>query len=199
MPAGKKRETIKQFGKFLKSALSQSKTNPTSSGPASSHPQSPTPCTNAPSNVTSGSPIAASSSAAKTTGSQSTLPGPAHAGGAQSLNPPPPATPVPAKNEAFEKAIMLYINQLTEADKKAFLDASSILDRLKETQNDQSGSGGKSRTPGQFTDRLQKALQCVQRFMGSIVVSIGHHPQISSLVVGGFNCILTVGTFLMST
>ena len=195
MSTGKKRETIRQFGKSLKGALSRSKSKRTPQ--SASHSQPPAPCTNAPSNVASGSPVAASSSASKTTGSQSTLPGPAHAAGAQSLNPPPLAL-APAKNEAFEKAIKSYINELTEADKKAFLTASAsdIMDRLKEMQNDQSGSGGKSRLSSQFTNRLQKVLQCVKQFMGSIVIAIGHHPEISALVVGGFNCILMVGTFL---
>ena len=39
---------------------------------------------------------------------------------------------------------------------------------------------------------MEKVLQCVKSFMGSLVVFIQHSPQISSLVVGGVNCILTV-------
>lgn len=188
MPTGKKRETIRKFGKSLKGALSRRKSKGTNPGanPAPSQPASSLvqPCTTTPSNVTSGS-VAAGSSA---TGSQSTLPG------AQSLNPPLPVALAPAKNEAFEKALKSYINELTEADKKAFLTASAsdIMDRLKEMQNDKSGSSGKSRLSSQFTSRLQKVLQCVKQFMGSIVIAIGHHPEISALVVGGFNCILMV-------
>lgn len=187
MPASKKREKIKLFGELLKGTLRRSKskgTNPTSH-PASSHPQPSPP---------SGSTISASPSAGKTSGSQSTPPGPARAVGAQSLNPIAPApAPAPAKNEAFEKAVKSYINQLTEADKKAFLSGSDIMARLQEMQNDQSGFG---RVSGQFTPRIQKVLQCIKQFMGSIAISIQHHPEISSLVLGGFNCILTVGTFL---
>ena len=42
--------------------------------------------------------------------------------------------------------------------------------------------------------RVRKVLKCVSHFMGSIGIFIQSNPEISSLVVGGVNCILTVST-----
>lgn len=95
------------------------------------------------------------------------------------------------KNEAFQQAIQAYIDNLSSDDKIAFQSATDVMQRLGELQQ------GKSYISSSYASHMQKAqkvLQCVKQFLGSITICIQHHPEISSLVVGGLNCILTVGT-----
>ena len=146
-----------------------------SSSPTSSN----APANTALSSVVPGSIVRASASS-------STPAGPAHATGDQSVNPQPPVILVPGKNGAFQKAVQEYIYNLSHDDKAAFLSATDVMEKLRELQK------GKSRIPTTRMQRVQKVLQCVQRFLGSIAVCIQHSPQISSLVVGGLHCILTV-------
>ena len=115
---------------------------------------------------------------------------PMPAAGAQSANLQLPTPPVPAKtNEALQKAIQEYVNKLSDDDKAAFQSAPNIIDRLQEMQ-----CNGKFLTSSSLTTRVEKVLQCVKNFMGSLRTFIQHSPEISSLVVGGVSCILTVGT-----
>lgn len=147
--------------------------------------------TNLPGNVFSGSLATASASTNIGIASPSTLSGSAHATGYQSLNPQPPAIPVLVKNEAFQQAIQEYINQLSDDDRVAFQSATDVMEKLGELQQSK---------PNTFTfhstriQKVQKVLQCLKQFMGSIAICIQHSPQISSLVVGGLNCILSVST-----
>ena len=104
------------------------------------------------------------------------------------MNPQLPATAVPMKNEAFERAIEQYINMLSDDDKAAFQSAPDIIERLQEAQ-----SRRKPLISTDLTARVAKVLQCVKHFMGSLSIFIQQSPQISSLIVGGINCILTVG------
>ena len=110
--------------------------------------------------------------------------GPIHAAGAHSVNPQPPTPPVPAN--AFQKAVQKYVGELSHDDKAAFLDSPDVMQRLQEMQYDDKSSSRLA--------RAEKVLQCVKYFMGSLGIFIQHSPEISSLVVGGVNCILTVGT-----
>ena len=99
------------------------------------------------------------------------------------------------QNEAFQKATQEYIDHLSDDDKVAFQSATDIMEKLGELQQ------GRFRISSSHTTRVQKVqkvLQCVKQFLGSIAICIQHHPEISSLVVGGLNCILTVGTFHQS-
>ena len=110
---------------------------------------------------------------------------------------PPPdpqslAIPVPGKNVAFQQAIQECIDNLSDDDKRAFQSATNVIEKLGELQQD------KSTIPGSHTSRMQKVqkvLQCVNQFLVSVAICIQHHPEISSLVVGGLNCILTVSTY----
>lgn len=43
-----------------------------------------------------------------------------------------------------------------------------------------------------FGARIEKTLQFMKRFMDSLAIFIQCNPEISSLVVGGFNCVLLV-------
>ena len=110
------------------------------------------------------------------------------------------ATPAPSQptsghasagpmDETLQKAIQEYVNKLSDDDKAAFLSAPDIIEHLKEMQ-----CNGKSLISSSLTARVEKVLQCVKHFMGSLGIFIQHSPEISSLVVGGVNCILTVGT-----
>ena len=114
------------------------------------------------------------------------------------------ATPVPSRptfshasagsmDGAFQKAIQQYMKKLPDDDKTAFLSAPDVIEHLEKLQcND------KSLISSSLTTRVEKVLQCVKGFMGSLGIFIQHSPEISSLVVGGVNCILTVGTTIQA-
>lgn len=115
--------------------------------------------------------------------------GPIHAAGAHSMNPQLPRPPVPAESDgAFQKAIQKYVEELSDDDKEAFLSAPNVIERLQDMQGN-----GESLVSSSLTTRVEKVLQCVKHFMGSLGIFIQQSPEISSLVVGGVNCILTVG------
>ena len=100
------------------------------------------------------------------------------------------------KDEALQKAIQ-YVEKLSDDDKTAFQSAPDIIEHLQEMR-----CNGKSLISGSLTTRVEKVLQCVKSFMGSLPIFIQHSPEISSLVVGGINCILMVGrssTYFLSS
>ena len=102
--------------------------------------------------------------------------------------------PTSAKEDGtLQKAIQKYVETLLDDDKEAFQSAPEIIERLQEMQ-----SNGKSLISSSLTARVEKVLQCVKNFMGSLGIFIQHSPEISSLVVGGVNCVLTVGTISYS-
>lgn len=151
-----------------------------------------TPCTTISSNVQSGSLTIASGSTSNLIANSS---GPAHATRSQPPNPEPPAIPVPVKNEAFQKAVQEYIDTLSDDDKAAFQSDTDVMKKLEELQQSKSRLFISHPT---LMQRVHKVLQCMKQFMGSIAICIQHQPQISSLVVGGLHCILTVSTFLIN-
>lgn len=99
------------------------------------------------------------------------------------------AQSVLSKDETLQKAIQEYISKLSNEDKAAFRTAPDIIERLQEMQYN-----AKSPISSSFKDRAEKVLQCIKHFMGSLGIFIQHNPDISSLVLGGVNCILTVGS-----
>ena len=111
------------------------------------------------------------------------------AAGAQSANLPPPTLPAPVNCEAFQKAIQEYTTTLSNEDKDAFKEAPDIIEHLKTMQLNR-----KRLISDSLTSRVANVLQCIRTFMSSLTIFIGHHPEMSSLVVGGVNCILVVGT-----
>lgn len=113
-----------------------------------------------------------------------------HAAGAQSVNLQSTTVAVPVKkSEQLQKAIQVYINTLSDEDKAAFQFAPDILNHLETMQGNR-----KRLFSDSLTTRVGKVLDCMKFFMSSLTIFIGHHPEISSLVVGGVNCILMVGT-----
>ena len=116
--------------------------------------------------------------------------GPISTTGAHSANSQLLPTPsVPAKSdEILQKAIQ---ERLSDDDMTAFQSAPEIMERLREMQGN-----GKSLISSSLTTRVGNVLQCVKSFMGSLAVFVQQHPELSSLVVGGVNCVLTVGTYL---
>ena len=156
--------------------------SPATPRPALSNPPAKTPGAALLSNVTSGSSVQGASS--------STLV--VHATGNQSPNPQPPANSAPAKNEAFQKAIQEYLDNLSVEDKVAFRSATDVMEKL-------GGLQAKSRTGSHATrtQKVQKVLQCVKQFLESVKICIQHSPEISSLVVGGLHCILTVSRCIL--
>ena len=106
------------------------------------------------------------------------------------------ATPAPSRptsshgpmDETLQKVIQEHVKKLSDDDKTAFHSASDIIVRLQEMQGI-----GKPAISGSLMSRVEKVLQCVKGFMGSLGIFIQQSPEISSLVVGAVNCILTVG------
>ena len=129
----------------------------------------PTPSRPAPSNASEGLMPAAGAHSAKTQ-----LP----------MTPPVPAK----KDKVLQKVIQEYVAKLSDDDRAAFQSAPDIIQCLEEMQRN-----GKSLISSSLTSRVEKVLQCVKNFMGSLSIFIQQNPEISSLVVGGVNLILTVG------
>lgn len=200
MPSGSKtRERVQKFGELLKAPFHRNRSRSSSPSPGSapvpafSNALANTPDTTVHSNVISGSLIRGSaSSTGGGVASSSTLVHPAHATGVQPPGPQSPTISVPVKNEAFQKAIQKYIDNLPDDDKDAFQSATDVMKKLGELQQDNSRISSSHTTRVQ---KVQKVLQCVQQFLGSIAICIQHSPEISSLVVGGLHCILTVSTY----
>ena len=108
---------------------------------------------------------------------------------AKTSDTPLPAIAVSLKNEAFQKAIQEYLDNLSDDDKEAFRSATDVIEKLGELQQNKSHISNSHTTRIQ---KVQKVLQCVKQFLESVAICIQHHPEVSSLVVGGLNCILTV-------
>ena len=92
-------------------------------------------------------------------------------------------------DETWQKAIQEY--ELSDDDKEAFRSAPDIIERLEEMERNR-----KSPISSSLASRVKKVLHCVKNFMDSLKIFVQKSPEISSLVVGGVNCILTVGTIL---
>ena len=178
MSSGNTRKRAQQFGEFLGAQFRHKKSR-SSSPSATSVP--------GPSNTSANTPdtsILVPGPLIRASASSGALAGPAHAT-------QPPATFVQGKNESFQKAIQEYIDTLSNEDREAFESASDVMEKLGELQQ------SKFRTSSSLNirmQRVQKVLQCVNRFLESIKICIQHSPQISSLAVGGLHCILTVST-----
>lgn len=185
MPPGK-REALKKFGRSLVPPPIRRDKSSRETSPAPSRPTSSTAPSN---NPMSGHPIPVGTGTGSMASPHTTLPGPAHAAATQPLNIKPLA-PVPPKNQAFENAIKVILQKhanLSDGDKQAFQSAS-YLDVMAELRRAQQGTSDIS---GSLT-RVQKVLDCINRFMGPLATFIQHSPEISSLVVGGLSCILIV-------
>ena len=193
MSPGNTRKRVRQFGELLEAPFRPKRPKSTRPGLTSALSNN-TSGTTTLSNPISRSVTQATGSTYNRIATSSTLAGPAHAIGNQSPNPQSPTVPVSLKNEIFQKAIQKYIDNLSDNDKVAFQSTPDVMEKLREL------SQGKPHTSGSYTtcmQRVRKVLQCVQRFLESIKICIQHHPEISSLVVGGLHCILTVSTVLL--
>ena len=88
----------------------------------------------------------------------------------------------------MQKAIQKYVNTLSNEDKEAFRSAPDIIEHLQKLQCNRNNL-----IPRYLMSRVEKVLQCIKTFMGSLSFFSQQSPEMS-LVVGGVNCILTVGT-----
>ena len=93
-------------------------------------------------------------------------------------------------NSAFEQALQKYIATLSDNDKAAFKSCGDVMQKMQLLN--QEGSKLKGRVSSRLSDRVQKVLNLMKQFMGSIQIFIQHSPEISSLAVGGLNCVLSV-------
>lgn len=65
-----------------------------------------------------------------------------------------------------------------------------LIDKVKKLDEDhKQGSLSRRLSPG-----IEKTLNAINRFMDCLSIMIQHSPEISALVVGGFKCILLVGS-----
>lgn len=98
------------------------------------------------------------------------------------------ATPMLVRDGALQRAIQSHVEKLSDDEKAAFRSAPDIIDHLQNMQLNE-----KSHISSSHISRVEKVLQCLQGFMGSLAICIQQSPEISSLVVGGVNCTLMVG------
>ena len=87
--------------------------------------------------------------------------------------------------EAFKKALEQYTNKLSDGHKAAFCSGSDVMSEIQKLNKD-------SRVTSDLGDRVQKVLNCIKQFMGTLAIFIQHSPEFSALAVGGMNCILLV-------
>lgn len=106
-----------------------------------------------------------------------------HTIGDQSLKIQSSKTSAPVVNELSQKTIQNYIENLSTDDKKDFQLARDVM---------KTPAG--SRIPIDIT-RIQQMQQCVKEFLGFIANFTSHDPQVSSLGMGGLNCIMTVSAY----
>lgn len=78
-------------------------------------------------------------------------------------------------------ALLKHIDKLSNDDKAAFESAPDVMEKLQLN---------KSTSP--HVQKVQKVLECLQQFLAPVAICIQQSPHISSLVVGGFNCVLIV-------
>ena len=115
--------------------------------------------------------------------------------GAHASNPESPTAPEPATTEAFQIAIHAYINDRLPGDaKKDFQSASDIMETPQMRLVHRSGSGNTMHISSSVSDRVKKILESLRHFTGSVAICVQHSPEISSLIIGGVNCILMVST-----
>ena len=186
MSSSRKSKRVQKFGELLKAPFRRNKSRSPSPSPIPTQSAS----SNTPTNPPNTTLLNATTSVAT---SSSALTGPVSTGG-QSSNLQSPTISVPVKNEAFQKALQEYIDALSDDDKVAFQSSTDVIEKLGELQQDKSRISSSHPT---LVQKVHKVLQCMQLFMGSIAICIQHHPEISSLVVGGLNCILTVSNYLL--
>lgn len=180
---------VQQLGELLKVPFRRNKSRSPSPGPAStpkpgfSDTPASTPDTALNTSVICGSSASLDKGIA-------TPARPPHVFGGQSPNTQSPAIPTP-KNTAFQQAIEKYLDKLSPDDKLAFQSATDVQEKLAVLQQDkpQTSSSHASRA-----EKVQKVLKCVKKFLVSVGICIQQSPEISSLVVGGLNCILTVSS-----
>ena len=193
MFSGKSRQRVQRFGESLKAPFRNNKSRSPSRSPtptptpsiACGHTPAITPDTTLLSNATSG-PSSETDGAIVSSCHPAGL---AHATGDQYSSSQSLAIAVPLKNEAFQKAIQVYLDNLSNDDKIAFQSATDVMEKLGEFHQ------GNARNSSSHIQKAQKVLQCVKQFLGSVAICIQHHPEVSSLVVGGLNCILTVSLY----
>lgn len=83
---------------------------------------------------------------------------------------------------------MIMSHSASHLDKAAFKSYEDVMQKIKLLNE----AGGKTRISSSLSDRVQKVLGFIRQFMTSLSICIQHSPEISSLVVGGVNCVLSV-------
>lgn len=95
---------------------------------------------------------------------------------------------------AFEQALQKCVADLSEDDKAAFKSAEDVMRKIQLLNK----VGSKLRLESGLSDRVQKVLDFVRQFTNLIQTFVRYSPEISSLAVGGVNCVLSVGYSLLN-
>ena len=180
---------VQQLGELLKAPFRRNNSRSLSPGPASTPKPgfSDTPAST-PDTALNASVTCRSRSSASTDKGLATPAGAPHATGDQPPDTHSPATPTP-KNTAFQQAIQVYLDDLSPDDKLAFQSATDVQEKLVALQQHKFQTSSSHATRVQ---KVQRVLQCMKNFLVSVGICIQHSPEISSLVLGGLHCILTV-------
>ena len=120
--------------------------------------------------------------------SSSTLVCPIYSTWDQAPNPQLPTISSPVNNEAFQKAIQEYVESLSDDDKVAFQSATDVMEKIQKLHHDSSSQSSS------HIQKVKKVLECMKQLLRPIEIYSQISPDISALIVGGFNCILTVST-----
>ena len=94
----------------------------------------------------------------------------------------------PVNNVAFQKAIRDYVESLSDDDQVAFQSATDVMEKIQMLHY------GSSCQSSSRIQKVKRVLECMKLFLKPIAIYSQKAPDISSFVVGGFNCILTVST-----
>ena len=198
MSSSKKSERVRKFGEYLKAPFRRNGSRSPSPGPRPVTPNARPVSSSTPvitTNITKLTKISAGSSSGTDQGivKSNARIGSTDATRDQLPNPKPLAHSVPAKNEAFQQAIKKYTDNLSDDDRVAFKSAADIMEELGRLSQSKSDTSSFHNTQ----NKVQKVLQCMKKFLESVAICIQQSPEISSLVVGGLHCILTVSSYLL--
>jgi hypothetical protein len=122
----------------------------------------------------------------------------------QTLSPPSPSPPSPtassggapatSQNLVLEKALVIHLQKLPEAEKAAFAQASRTLDEqtLLSDVREYDVAHKSISSFRTHAERLSKFLNLLNRFMGGVAIGIQASPEVSALVVGAIRIVINL-------
>jgi hypothetical protein len=97
-----------------------------------------------------------------------------------------------SRNLALEKALVIHLQKIPDAEKAACVQASKTIDERTQLSNvrahDVAHKDSSSFRP--HAERLSKFLDFLNRFMGGVAIGIQANPEISAVVVGAVRIVI---------